>query len=156
MDERKRDSMIAYLRHRMEDFGITPDDLAATLAPEPVAGRYRSAHGDSWSGEGAMPQWLKQAISAGQSIGHFELSSGVVSGSSLQARGYRCRLEKRSVRGQSARADELPLDPLQSGSIAAQKIHAVGRSVSVRTDIGSSKMNAHSVSRPFDLFESDR
>ncbi|WP_027780631.1 H-NS family nucleoid-associated regulatory protein [Paraburkholderia caledonica] len=86
MDERKRDSMIAYLRHRMEAFGITPDDLAATLAPEPAAGRYRSAHGECWSGEGAMPQWLKQAISAGQSIGHFELSSGVVSGSSLQAR----------------------------------------------------------------------
>jgi DNA-binding protein H-NS len=73
MDERKRDSMIAYLRHRMEDFGISPDDLAATLAAEPPAGRYRSAHGESWSGEGAMPQWLKQALSAGQSIGHFEL-----------------------------------------------------------------------------------
>ncbi|MFM0125836.1 H-NS histone family protein [Paraburkholderia sp. RL18-101-BIB-B] len=86
MDERKRDSMIAYLRHRMEGFGITPDDLAATLAAEPAAGRYRSAHGESWSGEGAMPQWLKQAISAGQSIGHFELSSGAVSAPSLQAR----------------------------------------------------------------------
>jgi DNA-binding protein H-NS len=86
MDERKRDSTIAYLRHRMEDFGITPDALAATLAAEPATGRYRSAHGESWSGEGVMPQWLKQAISAGQSIGHFELSSGAVSGSSLQAR----------------------------------------------------------------------
>jgi hypothetical protein len=29
MDERKRDSMIAYLRHRMNDFGISPDDLAS-------------------------------------------------------------------------------------------------------------------------------
>jgi DNA-binding protein H-NS len=74
MDERKRDSMIAYLRHRMEDFGISPDDLAAV----PESDRYRSANGDSWSGEGAMPQWLKQAISAGQSIGHFERSSGSV------------------------------------------------------------------------------
>jgi hypothetical protein len=27
MDERKRDSIIAYLRHRMEEFGIRPDDL---------------------------------------------------------------------------------------------------------------------------------
>jgi DNA-binding protein H-NS len=56
MDERKRDSMIPYLRHRMEDFGITPDALAATLAAEPASGRYRSAHGESWSGEGVMPQ----------------------------------------------------------------------------------------------------
>ncbi|MFM0514731.1 H-NS histone family protein [Paraburkholderia sp. RL17-373-BIF-A] len=86
MDERKRDSMIAYLRHRMEDFGISPDDLAATLAAEPAAGRYRSAHGESWSGEGAMPQWLKQAISAGQSIGHFELASGAASAPSPHAR----------------------------------------------------------------------
>ena len=78
MDERKRDSMIAYLRHRMEDFGISPDDLATALAAVPEADRYRSANGDSWSCEGAMPQRLKQAISAGQSIGHFELSSGSV------------------------------------------------------------------------------
>lgn len=76
MDERKRDSMIAYLRHRMEDFGISPEDLASALAAAPQVDRYRSANGDSWSGEGAMPHWLKQAISAGQSIGHFALSSG--------------------------------------------------------------------------------
>jgi hypothetical protein len=36
MDERKRDSMIAYLRHRMEDFGISPDDLASFLATRPA------------------------------------------------------------------------------------------------------------------------
>jgi DNA-binding protein H-NS len=78
MDERKRDSMIAYLRHRMEEFGIEPDDLAAVLASEPSAQkaeRYRSATGDSWDGQGEMPQWLKQAISAGQSIDHFEMSA---------------------------------------------------------------------------------
>jgi DNA-binding protein H-NS len=78
MDERKRDSMIAYLRHRMEEFGIRPEDLAAVLASEPLAQkaeRYRSATGDSWDGQGEMPQWLKQAISAGQSIDHFELTA---------------------------------------------------------------------------------
>jgi len=85
MDERKRDSMIAYLRHRMEDFGISPDDLASALAATPKVDRYRSANGDSWSGEGAMPQWLTQAISAGQSVGHFELSSESFSKPSLQA-----------------------------------------------------------------------
>jgi DNA-binding protein H-NS len=70
--------MIAYLRHRMEEFGIKPEDLAAVLASEPAAKkgeRYRSATGDSWDGQGEMPQWLKQAISAGQSIDHFELSA---------------------------------------------------------------------------------
>jgi DNA-binding protein H-NS len=79
MDERKRDSMIVYLRHRMDDFGIDPDDLGALLSTAPARsdrGRYRSAGGDTWTGEGEMPQWLRQAISAGQSIGHFELPCG--------------------------------------------------------------------------------
>lgn len=79
MDERKRDSMIVYLRHRMDEFGISSDDLASFLAAAPVdsgTGRYRSAGGDTWSGEGEMPQWLKQATCAGQSIGHFELPRG--------------------------------------------------------------------------------
>lgn len=78
MDERKRDSMIAYLRHRMEEFGIKPEDLAAALASGPASQkgeRYRSATGDSWDGQGEMPQWLKQAISAGQTIDHFALTT---------------------------------------------------------------------------------
>ena len=81
MDERKRDSIVACLRHRMAEFGITPDDLASALASgesEQTKVRYRSAMGDTWSGEGEMPQWLKQALSAGQSIEHFELSSKAV------------------------------------------------------------------------------
>jgi DNA-binding protein H-NS len=80
MDERKRDSMIAYLRHRMEEFGITPDMLASALASdesEKANARYRAVTGETWSGEGEMPQWLRQAISAGQSIEHFALSPKV-------------------------------------------------------------------------------
>ena len=78
MDERKRDSMIAYLRHRMEEFGITPEALASAMASdesEKTKARYRDVSGETWSGEGEMPQWLKQAISAGQSIEHFALSA---------------------------------------------------------------------------------
>ncbi|TDN62148.1 H-NS family nucleoid-associated regulatory protein [Paraburkholderia sp. BL10I2N1] len=78
MDERKRDSIVAYLRRRMQEFGIKPDDLASALAAEQskqTEARYRSARGDTWNGEEEMPQWLKKAISAGQSIEHFEVSS---------------------------------------------------------------------------------
>ncbi|HKU24184.1 MAG TPA: H-NS histone family protein [Candidatus Sulfotelmatobacter sp.] len=87
MDERKRDSMIVYLRHRMNDFGISPDDLASFLASPSAGGgtgRYHSAGGDVWSGEGEMPQWLKQATSAGQSIGHFELPGGTLAQTAKQ------------------------------------------------------------------------
>ena len=66
--------MVAYLRRRMAEFGIELDDLAAAIAQDQIkqkVARYRSATGEIWSGEGEMPQWLKQAISAGQSIEHF-------------------------------------------------------------------------------------
>ena len=78
MDERKRDSMIAYLRHRMEEHGIEPDDLASAIAGDQVTqkpARYQNARGDTWTGDGEMPQWLKQAISAGQRLEHFEASA---------------------------------------------------------------------------------
>src|ERR1700758_2068959 len=58
MDERKRDSMIAYLRHRMDAFGIRPEHLASALAlekSEHTVPRYRSATGDEWNGDGEMP-----------------------------------------------------------------------------------------------------
>ncbi|AUT60127.1 MULTISPECIES: H-NS family nucleoid-associated regulatory protein [Paraburkholderia] len=74
MDERKRDSMIAYLRGRMAKVGIKVADLAAALAEErrrQQSVRYRSPFGETWDGNGAMPQWLSNAVSAGQSPEHF-------------------------------------------------------------------------------------
>ncbi|SDJ27546.1 DNA-binding protein H-NS [Paraburkholderia steynii] len=36
MDERKRDSMVAYLRRRMAEVGIELDDLAAAFAEDQI------------------------------------------------------------------------------------------------------------------------
>jgi DNA-binding protein H-NS len=33
--------------------------------------RFRSAFGETWDGKGAMPQWLSNAVSAGQAAEHF-------------------------------------------------------------------------------------
>ncbi|SIT50053.1 Histone family protein nucleoid-structuring protein H-NS [Paraburkholderia piptadeniae] len=77
MDERKRDSIVAYLRRRMAEFGIELDDVATAIAQDHLdekSARYRSATGETWSGKGEMPRWLKQAISAGQSLEHFAVS----------------------------------------------------------------------------------
>jgi DNA-binding protein H-NS len=76
MDERKRDSMIAYLRRRMAQVGIKVTDLASALGEErraKKAVRFRSAKGETWDGNGAMPQWLSNAVSAGQSAEHFSI-----------------------------------------------------------------------------------
>ena len=77
MDERKRDSIVAYLRRRMAELGIEPDDVAASIAADQEilrAARYRDAFGNTWDGEGVTPQWVVQATSAGQSLEHFAIS----------------------------------------------------------------------------------
>jgi DNA-binding protein H-NS len=77
MDERKRDSIVAYLRRRMAELGIEPDDVAASIAADQEktrAARYRDAFGNTWDGKGDIPQWLVQATSAGQSLEHFAIS----------------------------------------------------------------------------------
>jgi DNA-binding protein H-NS len=99
VDERKRDSIIAYLRSRMAEFGISETALADALAeaqisitPPPLTKSssatkralpsmpqmpdnangttpaFRNASGDTWDGEGEMPEWLKRAVHAGQDI----------------------------------------------------------------------------------------
>lgn len=82
MDERKRDSIVAYLRRRMEEVGIEIEDLAAALAEDQLrqkAARYRSANGELWNGDGEMPQWLRSALSAGQSLEHFAVNQALQS-----------------------------------------------------------------------------
>lgn len=77
VDERKRESMVAYLRRRMAEFGIEPDDLAESIARDQrrqKETRYRNAAGETWDGRGEVPQWLQQAMSAGQSLEHFAVN----------------------------------------------------------------------------------
>ncbi len=74
MDERKRDSIVAYLQRRMAEFDITPEAIAASIANDQRrrdAVRYRDASGNSWDGLGVAPQWVVSATSAGQSVEHF-------------------------------------------------------------------------------------
>ena len=76
MDERKRESIVAYLRRRMAEFGIKPEDIATSIAADQEqlrAVRFRDASGNTWDGKGAPPQWVVQATSAGQSLEHFAI-----------------------------------------------------------------------------------
>jgi DNA-binding protein H-NS len=82
MDEQKRQSMITYLRRKMAKVGIRVGDIAAAIAEERArqkSARYRSAFGDTWDGNGDMPQWLRQATSAGQSLAHFAVEKSSTS-----------------------------------------------------------------------------
>nr|WP_083384155.1 H-NS family nucleoid-associated regulatory protein [Cupriavidus sp. USMAHM13] len=77
---RRRADAILWVRTQMAKFSLTFDDLVAggcfpgpaARAPKSAA-RYRSADGQSWDGEGALPDWLQRAVNAGQSMEHFRL-----------------------------------------------------------------------------------
>ncbi|MDF3835982.1 H-NS family nucleoid-associated regulatory protein [Cupriavidus basilensis] len=75
---RARAEAVLWIRTQMARHGLTHADLvaagcfeqAAQAAP-PSAMRYRSADGKSWDGKGEMPDWLRRAANAGQSVEHF-------------------------------------------------------------------------------------
>jgi DNA-binding protein H-NS len=64
----------------MAEVGIEINDVAKAIAEDQLrqkSARYRSATGDTWNGDGEMPQWLRQALSAGQSLEHFAVDRTV-------------------------------------------------------------------------------
>ncbi|MCV2363717.1 H-NS histone family protein [Paucibacter sp. DJ1R-11] len=76
--ERERADAIAKVRSLMADFGLTAADLS-TRAPKlvktsKVAVKYRNqATGETWSGRGLQPKWLKAAIAGGASLADFHV-----------------------------------------------------------------------------------
>lgn len=81
---RARAEAVLWVRKQMAQHGLTLADLmaadcfpaqnsdASEKAPA-LAARYRSADGQSWDGEGDMPDWLQRAVNAGQSPEHFRI-----------------------------------------------------------------------------------
>ncbi|MFJ1259946.1 H-NS family nucleoid-associated regulatory protein [Cupriavidus sp. CuC1] len=65
----------------MARHGVSPEHLvaagcfAAPTRPAPAAIRYRGANGQSWDGEGTMPDWLRRAVNAGQNAEHFRVGT---------------------------------------------------------------------------------
>lgn len=62
---------LAQVRKVMADHGLTPADLGASskrnLAANlgKVPAKYRDHHGNTWSGRGLQPVWLRSAIASG-------------------------------------------------------------------------------------------
>jgi DNA-binding protein H-NS len=70
---------IAKVRSLMSEYGLSIADLATKSNPKSgpakgnkVAAKYRNkSTGDSWSGRGLQPKWLKAALAAGRKIEEF-------------------------------------------------------------------------------------
>lgn len=79
----ERNNAVAKVRAMMSEFGLTAADIAGkaptvrATAAKPtgkVAAKYRNAAtGESWTGRGLQPKWLKSALAAGAKIEDFAL-----------------------------------------------------------------------------------
>ena len=74
-----RSEAITKIRSLMSEYGLSVSDLSTKNTPKArgrtgnkVAAKYRNkATGDSWSGRGLQPKWLKAALAAGRKIEEF-------------------------------------------------------------------------------------
>ena len=69
-----RERLICWLKRRMMQGGITLEALERALnldLEEERMIRYRDAFGNTWTGIGELPEWLRRAVAAGQCIDHF-------------------------------------------------------------------------------------
>ncbi|MDA0189470.1 MAG: H-NS histone family protein [Proteobacteria bacterium] len=80
--KRDRAEAIARVRSLMAEYGLTLADLGAKAAPaarKPGGGakvppKYRNAAtGDTWSGRGLQPNWLKAALASGRKLDDFKV-----------------------------------------------------------------------------------
>ena len=77
----KRADVIAKIRSLMAEHGLSAADIAgktptvrATTGTTKVAAKYRNAAtGDTWSGRGLQPRWLRAALEGGAKIADFKI-----------------------------------------------------------------------------------
>ena len=77
--KKERGDAIEKIRSLMSEYGLTVADLsprapakAKTSTGKKVAAKYRDpATGDSWSGRGLQPKWLKAALASGRKLSDF-------------------------------------------------------------------------------------
>lgn len=73
----ERADAIARIKALMAEYGLTAADLSARAAAAPaatrkVAPKYRNpATGDTWTGRGLQPKWLKSALGDGRKLEDF-------------------------------------------------------------------------------------
>ena len=78
--KQERTEAIEKVRSLMAEYGLSISDLSLKAAPaksagtkgQKVAAKYRnSATGETWSGRGLQPKWLKAAIASGRKLEEF-------------------------------------------------------------------------------------
>ena len=74
------ESVINDIKSKISEYNITAKDLGfstrikkikSTEPHTPVAPKYKNKKGDTWTGRGRQPTWIKDAIASGKSIDTF-------------------------------------------------------------------------------------
>lgn len=87
-EQRKKEieDVVADLKKKIEEYGITASDLGFSVATTRKAkktktgttntvAKYQNEKGETWSGMGRMPKWLKEEIDAGKTREDFEIKT---------------------------------------------------------------------------------
>lgn len=82
MQGEKRAEAIASVRQIMAEYGLTVGDISSKMprqnritSKNKVAAKYRNAEtGETWSGRGLRPKWLKTALESGKTLEDFAVS----------------------------------------------------------------------------------
>lgn len=75
----ERQQAITQVKSLMAEYGLTVADLTVRSASKvgvgkKVAAKYRNkATGDTWSGRGLQPRWLKAALASGKKLADFNV-----------------------------------------------------------------------------------
>jgi DNA-binding protein H-NS len=72
----ERQNAIAQIKTLMDQYGLTTADLSGRVAKKSagakVPAKFRNkATGETWSGRGLQPRWLKAAIASGKTLSDF-------------------------------------------------------------------------------------
>lgn len=78
------EGVIARIKEAIAFYGLTAKDLGLSgagaskparqrLSKKTDAAKYRDEHGNTWSGRGPRPKWLKDALAAGRSPEEFRM-----------------------------------------------------------------------------------
>ncbi|WP_422013437.1 H-NS family nucleoid-associated regulatory protein [Roseateles sp.] len=76
--DRERSEAVAKVKSLMSEYGLSVADLSMRV-PKPakvskVAAKYRNqATGETWSGRGLQPKWLKAAVAGGAKLTDFSV-----------------------------------------------------------------------------------
>jgi len=72
--QQEKVTAIAEIKATMLKYGITLSDLGASTPKKgrpPLPIRYQDGKGNTWTGRGARPRWLSEALAAGAALSDF-------------------------------------------------------------------------------------